>query len=124
MAKAREALAGAESETANGRYNNAANRCYYSSFHAAIHALERAGFAPRSARGSWSHEAVQAVFIGQLVNRRKQYPAELRAVLPRNQELRNAADYDNDFVTQIQAARASRRTREFLQQIEQGGKEV
>ncbi len=29
MEKAQESLAGAESEAANGRHNNCANRCYY-----------------------------------------------------------------------------------------------
>ena len=32
LAKAEESLAGAESEYANGRYNNCANRCYYACF--------------------------------------------------------------------------------------------
>src|SRR5205823_6359850 len=41
--KALESLAGAESELANGRYNNAANRAYYACFQAAIAALQRAG---------------------------------------------------------------------------------
>jgi hypothetical protein len=37
--KARESLAGAESEFVNRRYNNSANRSYYAVFQAAIHAL-------------------------------------------------------------------------------------
>ncbi len=37
--KAIESLAGAESEFANRRYNNCANRCYYGMFQAAIAAL-------------------------------------------------------------------------------------
>jgi uncharacterized protein (UPF0332 family) len=32
LEKAEESLAGAESELANGRYNNCANRCYYACF--------------------------------------------------------------------------------------------
>ena len=39
--KAQESLAGAESEFANGRYNNCANRCYYACFQTAIAALLR-----------------------------------------------------------------------------------
>ena len=45
--KADESLAGAVSEFANGRYNNCANRCYYSCFLAAVHALVTAGIRPR-----------------------------------------------------------------------------
>jgi uncharacterized protein (UPF0332 family) len=43
MAKALECLAGAESELANKRYNNCANRAYYACFQAAIDALTREG---------------------------------------------------------------------------------
>ena len=39
--KAAESFAGAESELANGRFNNCANRCYYACFQAAIVALLR-----------------------------------------------------------------------------------
>lgn len=121
LAKAHEALAGAESEYANGRYNNCANRCYYSSFHAATHALEHAGLTPRGPRGMWSHEALQAEFVGQLINRRKLYPGEYRTLLLRNQTLRNSADYEPHWVTDVQAGRALRRTRGFVTAIEQGG---
>ena len=46
MAKALECLAGAESELANKRYNNCANRAYYACFQAAIDALTREGIQP------------------------------------------------------------------------------
>lgn len=47
LEKALESLAGAQSEFANGRFNNVANRCYYAAFQAAIVALQRAGLGPR-----------------------------------------------------------------------------
>lgn len=59
LAKAREALQGAESELANRRYNNAANRAYYACFHAAIAALIDADI--RSSE-RWEHDFVQARF--------------------------------------------------------------
>jgi len=117
LAKSQEALAGAESEFANGRYNNCANRCYYSTFHAAIYALEVAGIRVTADQGTWGHDAIQAGFAGQLVQRRKLYSAELRSVLLRNQALRNTADYERHWVTEIQAARALRRTRVFVQAV-------
>jgi uncharacterized protein (UPF0332 family) len=46
LEKAIESLAGAESEFANRRYNNCANRCYYAMFQAAIAALMAAGIHP------------------------------------------------------------------------------
>jgi uncharacterized protein (UPF0332 family) len=36
LVKSAESLAGAESEYANGRFNNSANRAYYACFHAAV----------------------------------------------------------------------------------------
>ena len=69
--KARESLAGADSEYANGRYNNSANRCYYACFQAAIAALLVAGVRPAAVQ--WSHTFVQGQFIGNLINRRKRY---------------------------------------------------
>ena len=58
LAKAVESLTGAESELANGRYNNSANRAYYVCFQAAIAALTYEGIEPSGDR--WSHEVAQA----------------------------------------------------------------
>lgn len=74
MDKALESLAGAESESAAGRFNNCANRCYYACFQAAIAALMRSGVTPLGAQRQWSHTFVPAQFVGQLINRRKVYP--------------------------------------------------
>ena len=122
--KAQESLAGAQSEFVNGRYNNCANRCYYACFQAAIHALEQAGIQPASTAGRWGHDFVQTQFAGQLVNRRKRYPRELHEALVRNYGLRQAADYQRDLVSETQARRALRRTREFLATIQRGGERV
>lgn len=123
LEKAHESLAGAESEFANGRYNNCVNRCYYSCFQAAIYALSEHAFAPSGAKGrsTWSHEALQANFVGELINRRKLYPAELRDVLARTHSLREAADYKREFVSETQASRALRRTRSFVETINPPG---
>jgi uncharacterized protein (UPF0332 family) len=48
LAKAKESLVGAESEFANGHYNNCANCCYYACFQASIAALIRAGIRPKN----------------------------------------------------------------------------
>lgn len=117
LQKAIESLAGAESELANRRFNNSANRCYYACFQAALAALLEAGIQARSSGGHWRHEQVQAQFVGQLINRRKRYPAALRRALGDNMLLRHSADYDIDAVSEIQAHRAIRRTREFVEAI-------
>jgi uncharacterized protein (UPF0332 family) len=122
--KAEESLDGANSEFVNGRYNNCANRCYYACFQGAIHALVDAGIRPRGAQGQWGHDFVQAEFIGQLINRRKRYPTEIRDTLFRNLSVRHEADYGTNMISQTQASRALRRAREFLEAIQPGGGEA
>lgn len=122
LKKAAESLAGAESELANRRFNNCANRCYYACFQAAIAALLAAGIQARSSKGQWRHEQVQAQFTGQLINRRKRYPTALRRTLYENM-LRHSADYETHTISEIQAHRALRRSREFVNavQLKEGG---
>jgi uncharacterized protein (UPF0332 family) len=122
--KAEESLAGAVSEYANARFNNCANRCYYSCFQAAVQALQEAGVVPSGTRGEWGHDQLQATFTRELIIRRKRYPAELRDVLPRAYLLREAGDYKRDMVSEVQAARALRRTRTFLQALQSQGGEA
>ena len=113
LEKARESLAGAGSELANRRFNNCANRSYYACFQAAIAALLAAGIQARSPGGRWRHEYVQAQFTGQLINRQRRYPPALRTVLSETMLLRQEADYELDGISQRQATRALRRSREF-----------
>ena len=51
LVKSAESLAGAESEYANGRFNNCANRAYYACFLAAVAALMREGISPKPVGG-------------------------------------------------------------------------
>src|SRR3712207_6829242 len=118
LKKADESLAGAQSEFANGRYNNCANRCYYACFQAAVSALIRHGITPLGgARAVWSHAFVQAQFVTHLIERRKLYPSALRDTLSRTIGLRRAADYTTDKLSHVQAERALRRTHVFVQAI-------
>ncbi len=115
--KAVESLAGAESELANRRFNNCANRCYYACFQAAVAALLAADINVRSFGGYWRHDQIQAQFIGQLINRKHLYPASLRRTLHENMLLRHIADYDIDTASEIQAHRAVRRSKDFVDAI-------
>ena len=121
LAKAEESLAGAESEFINDRYNNSANRAYFACFQAAIHALISAGIRSPAATEQWGHDFVQARFVGDLINRRKRYPAELRTALEQNFRLRAAADYGYDRVTEVRAARAVRRAEVFVAAVADHG---
>src|SRR5262245_33651301 len=117
LTKAEESLQGAASEFAQGRYNNAANRCYYACFQAAVAALHHASIAPRGGRSEWGHAFVQAEFVGRMIHRRRLYSTSLRQVLARNLTLRHTADYALDLVTQPQVTRALQRTQDFLTAI-------
>ncbi|MGH2616163.1 MAG: HEPN domain-containing protein [Thermomicrobiales bacterium] len=88
--KAIESLAGAESELANGRFNNAVNRAYYAAFQAAIAALLREAIWSRD--GRWAHTFVYSEFVGKLINRRHRYRSGMRNTLRELLELRHRAD--------------------------------
>src|SRR2546430_853697 len=117
LTKAQESLFGAQSEFANGRYNNCANRCYYSCLQAARAALHDLGMQPRNQRTQWGHEFIQAQFVGELINRRKVYPSSLKDTLARLLILRQVADYEADMVSKPQAERMVRRAYDFVHTI-------
>jgi hypothetical protein len=56
-----------------------------------------------------------------LIQRRELYGSDLRTVLLRNQILRNTADYERQWVTELQAERALRRSRAFVAAVAQRG---
>lgn len=121
LEKAEENIEAAQSEYVNRRYNSCANRSYYACFQAAIYALIQAGIQPRGAREEWGHDFVQAQFNGQLIYRRKLYPAGLRSTLNQTYTLRERADYTTDRVSEGRAARAVGRSEEFVVAIKTGG---
>lgn len=121
LLKAQESVASAESEFANRRYNSCANRCYYACFQAAIAALLRASIQPTTPHGEWGHAFVQSQFAGQLVNRRKLYPATFRDTLVSLHALRLTADYESAPVNATRVARALRQAGELVQRIHEGG---
>jgi uncharacterized protein (UPF0332 family) len=114
LSKARESLQGALSESANGRYNNAANRAYYAAYQAAVAALV-ASFGPRD---EWYHDQVQAMFAGELIRRRKLYSRALSSVLYDLYDLRIVADYGVFNAGRTKSQRAIRRAQAFLISVE------
>ena len=117
LTKALESLQGAESEFVNKRFNNSANRAYYACFQGAIAALQHEGIKPRRAGGEWGHAFVQAAFAGQLIKRRKRYPASLKSVLSENEDLRRRADYTVEMVSRKGAKRALDRAHRFVSSV-------
>lgn len=118
LKKAGESLAGAQSEFANGRFNNAANRAYYAAFQAAIAALLRESI--RASDEHWAHTFVQSEFAGKLINRRHRYPSDLRNVLSDLLRLRHDADYRGATIHRADASQAVRRSREFVDAVRLG----
>jgi uncharacterized protein (UPF0332 family) len=117
VAKARENLASTESEWTFGRYNSCARSAYYACFHAAIAALIQASLAPPDPSQGWGHDWVQAQFVGQLIQRRKVYPASLRRTLTDLLNLRHRADYRLVHVSRRDAQRAVRDAQVFVQTV-------
>ena len=114
--KAIESLAGAESELANERFNNAVNRAYYAAFQAAVTKLLAGGV--RTRNGRWAHTYVQSEFIGKLINRRHRFPSRLRGTLSSLQVLRHDAHYRGATIKRPEANRAVRQSREFVEVLE------
>ncbi len=73
--------------------------------------------ARRTRASNGGHAYVQSQFVGQLINRRKRYPAGLRDVLARCLILRQTADYAPDDVTETRAARTLQRARAFVEAL-------
>lgn len=124
LAKAEEALASAASEFATGRFNCSANRSYFACFLAAVTALLRAGLVTIAPGRQLGHDFVQSQFVGQLINRRKTYPSQLREVLARLLTLRQIADYEPASVSRTQASRALSRANEFVSEVRAKGGET
>lgn len=121
LEKAPESLVGAQSECTNGRYNNCANRAYYACFQAAVSALIEAGSQPPKGAKHWGHDFVRARFDGDLINRRKLYPAAVAGALEQGFRPRARADYGLDRVPELQAARAVRRAEALFAAVAQTG---
>ena len=107
-AKARESLAGAESELDAQRYNNAVKLAYFACYQAAVAALIRAGARRSGSDVEWRHDFVQAE-----IRRRRVVPAELGSVLLDTMRLRHLADYAPRSVSERNARQTVARARSF-----------
>jgi uncharacterized protein (UPF0332 family) len=103
--RALESLRAAELCLAEQLVNSAASRAYYAMFQAAQVALRVADVG----RADWSHGALQAAFVTELIRRRKVYPAVFADYLSSGLHLRQLADYGSAGVGQRVAQRLLRR---------------
>jgi len=111
--KATENIEAAELLFENRLYNASANRAYYAGFQAAIAALENIGIKFDRVR----HEAVQANFAAELVQKRKIYGNHLKSYLMDLQNVRNFADYKLKFVSKKVAYRQLKKARELVEDV-------
>jgi uncharacterized protein (UPF0332 family) len=108
--RAREALEAAQVCLEKRLHHSASSRAYYSMFWAAQAALAHAGMR----RSEWSHPALQASFVSELIRRRKRYSSSLGQLFNRALQLRLDADYRIKGVSQRQATQGVRWAEEFL----------
>ncbi len=108
--RAQEALAAAQVCLERNLPHSATSRAYYAMFWAAQVALERVGVR----RSEWSHPALQASFVTELIRSRKRYSAFLGPQFNRTLQLRLDADYRLKGVSQKQATQAVRWAQEFV----------
>ena len=117
LLKANEGVLATEAAFEAGWYTVCARSAYFAAFHAAIAALLHAGIHDR--RREWDHAYVQAAFAEQLINRRKMYPAHVRAMLKDNHSVRLAADYQPAPISRRQASEALKRCQELCSLVSQ-----
>ena len=110
LAKAEENLTAAQICFENGLYNACTNRTYYAALHAAVATLAHRGIR----RNKIDHGQVQADFSGELIKRRKIYPAKFRSYLYNMQLVRNKADYSADNISRKRAGRWLARIKELI----------
>ena len=111
LEKAEENIQAANLCFAQGYINACANRAYYAMYHAALAALIHYEYAIAS--GANKHEWVQSEFAKRLIKERKIYPG-LQEYLMQGQELRNKADYQQEFISQKRAQRVLSKAKEFV----------
>lgn len=109
LERAKENILAAEHLFAMDLYNASAHRAY----HAALAVLFRHGFTPNT-----DHKVVQAMFSGELINRRKLVPSRFKGYLQELQDVRNDADYKNG-VSRSLARTQLKKSTEFVHYLVQ-----
>jgi hypothetical protein len=108
LAKAQESSAGPLTEPAHRRLNNCARAAYYACLQAAIAALLSEVICARNPADLWGHDLARARPIGELIHRRKRYPATLRRTSTDLLGIWQKADYRVASMRQREASQAAR----------------
>ena len=112
--RAHESLRAAELCLGERLVNSAASRAYYAMFQASQVALR----AVHVGRTEWTHSALQAAFVTELIRRRKVYPAAFAEYFSSGLHSRQLADYSAGGVSRRVAQRLVRRAATLLAAVE------
>ncbi len=112
--KSRRAIAAARLLVAADDFETAASRAYYAMFQAAQIALR----VVRVERTEWTHGALQAAFVTELIRRRKVYPAAFADYLSSGLHSRQLADYSTNGVSRRVAQRLVRRAATLVSAVQ------
>ena len=112
LEKARECLRDAERNLEHGAFADAANRSYYSIFHAIRTVLITIGFVSKTHSGNISE--FRRCFIKTGV-----FPVEFSRIIGRAFEVRNDSDYEDFYViSKDEVTQQTRNARTFLAAVE------
>jgi uncharacterized protein (UPF0332 family) len=112
--RAQESLRAAELCLREQFINSATSRAYYAMFQAAQVALRAAHIG----RTEWTHSALQAAFVTELIRRRKLYPGAFAEYLSSGLHSRQLADYSAGGVSRRVAQRLVRRAATLVAAVE------
>jgi uncharacterized protein (UPF0332 family) len=112
--RAQESLQAAELCLREQFFNSATSRAYYAMFQAAQVALRVAHIG----RTEWTHSALQAAFVTELIRHRKRYPGAFAEYLSSGLHFRQLADYSAGGVSRRVAQRMVRRAATLVAAVE------
>ncbi len=112
--RAHESLRAAQLCLREACINSATSRAYYAMFQAAQIALR----VVRVERTEWTHGALQAAFVTELIRRRKVYPAAFADYLSSGLHSRQLADYSTNGVSRRVAQRLVRRAATLVSAVQ------
>ncbi|KPA15886.1 HEPN domain protein [Candidatus Magnetomorum sp. HK-1] len=115
--KSKENIEAAKILFNNKLYNASANRSYYAAFHAAIASMNNANIIKINHTELMSHKSVQAIFVKELILKRKTFSSNIKSYLTDLLRVRNIADYHAKGISKKIASRQLNKSVEFVQRL-------
>ena len=115
--KSKENIEAAKILFNNKLYNASANRSYYAAFHAAIASMNNANIIKINHTELMSHKSAQAIFVKELILKRKIFSSNIKSYLTDSLRVRNIADYYAKGVSKKIASRQLSKSIEFVERL-------